>query len=250
MSLPNSVIDAMVAAGCSVEQLAAAVKAASGDMDARTARKREVDAARKRRQRANNSESHDMSRGQSVTPSDIADDPLSPKESSPTPPKEITPYPQNPSTPKGVSSPLVETDSIFDAWDEMAGRTGLAKVRVRSPARRAGVSRLIRQTSLSTVLEAIGMVGASPFCAGENDRGWRADFDFLLQAKSFGRILEGAYTARSPSARASPSNSKPTKSEVFATLRERLRDGQQSDGRSVGPDGNHGQLLSLPKRAG
>jgi hypothetical protein len=33
----------------------------------------------------------------------------------------------------------------------------------------------------------------SAFCRGENDRGWRADFDFLLQPKSFTKLLEGAY---------------------------------------------------------
>jgi hypothetical protein len=51
MTLPNTVIDAMIEAGCSAEQLAAAMKAANADAEARAQHKREVDAARKRRQR-------------------------------------------------------------------------------------------------------------------------------------------------------------------------------------------------------
>jgi hypothetical protein len=40
---------------------------------------------------------------------------------------------------------------------------------------------------------AMDALERSAFCRGENDRGWRADFDFLLQPKSFTKLLEGAY---------------------------------------------------------
>ena len=34
----------------------------------------------------------------------------------------------------------------------------------------------------------------SQFLTGDNDRGWKASFDFLLQEKSFLKLLEGAYS--------------------------------------------------------
>lgn len=49
MSLPNAVIDAMLAAGCSAEQLAAAMKAANADNEARKEAKRAGNAERQQR---------------------------------------------------------------------------------------------------------------------------------------------------------------------------------------------------------
>ena len=40
------------------------------------------------------------------------------------------------------------------------------------------------------------IIGRSPHCTGCNDRGWRADFDFLLQPASLIRTLEGRYEGR------------------------------------------------------
>ncbi|MNG39522.1 hypothetical protein D3C84_1276480 [compost metagenome] len=36
-------------------------------------------------------------------------------------------------------------------------------------------------------------LGRSPHCQGHNDRGWRADLDFLLQPSRYVRLIEGAY---------------------------------------------------------
>jgi hypothetical protein len=145
----------------------------------------------------------------------VEDDGLSsPEGSSPKPlsPKPLQSIP--PSAPKGASSPA-ETDLAFDAWDAMADRTGLAKVRVRSKARVTGLAGVIRQHGLPVLLEAIGRVEASAFCRGENERGWRADLDFLLQAKSFGRLLEGHFDNR---ARGSPKQPNPSLSDAFGVV--------------------------------
>jgi len=40
---------------------------------------------------------------------------------------------------------------------------------------------------------AMAAIYNSKFLCRENDRGWKADFDFLLQPKSFVKLLEGAY---------------------------------------------------------
>ena len=81
MSLSAEVIDALVAAGCTVEQLAAAVKADLAAEEQRALVKRAKDAARQRKSRANRSESRDVT----VTPCDERDpldkkDPQTPKK--------------------------------------------------------------------------------------------------------------------------------------------------------------------------
>lgn len=84
MSLTGDMLDAMLAANLTREQIVALVKAQIADSDARTARRREADAARKRRER----DRHAESRGHDVTERDRSDG--DEKEKSPTPPKEKT----------------------------------------------------------------------------------------------------------------------------------------------------------------
>jgi hypothetical protein len=174
--------------------------------DAQAERKRAADRERMRAKRSA------MSR-------DNCDNPVlsSPEVSPQTPfPKPLQSVP--PSPPKGGSSPT-EIDLAFDAWDEMAAVSGLAKARVRSDARRKRLGTVIRQHGLDTWREACRRVGASSFCRGESGSGtWRADLDFVLQAKSFGRILEGHYDDR-PNARGSPPQQKaPQMADVFAFI--------------------------------
>ena len=40
---------------------------------------------------------------------------------------------------------------------------------------------------------AIDKAKASPFLCGENDRGWKADFDFLCKSNHFTKLMEGGY---------------------------------------------------------
>lgn len=90
MSLART-IDAMLAAGCTAEQLAAVVRAHEQAESEKVAVKRAKDAERQRRSR--------MSRNVTVTPRDACDEVSPKKETSPTPPKEKT-------TPSVVSEPV------------------------------------------------------------------------------------------------------------------------------------------------
>lgn len=88
------VLDAMLHAGCSAEQIAAAVKAAIAADEGRRAEKRAADAARKRRSRSAVSV---VSADVTQCPRDIADTPR-PSETrvSPTPPSQTQPPPVRP----------------------------------------------------------------------------------------------------------------------------------------------------------
>jgi len=88
--------------------------------------------------------------------------------------------------------PTLLPEHVLEVWNDMAGRQGLPKAKMTPERRRKLVAR-IRQHSIDDFTEAISAVERSPFLRGENDRGWRADFDFLLQPSRFTKLIEGTY---------------------------------------------------------
>ena len=102
MSLSPAIIDAMLAAGCTAEQLAAVVKADMADRESQTAAKRQKDAERQRKHRERNAVSRDVT----VTECDRVTDPLSrpPNENNSNPPTH-TPEKQTPAR-KGHRLPV------------------------------------------------------------------------------------------------------------------------------------------------
>ena len=85
---------------------------------------------------------------------------------------------------------------IVEAWNAMATRAGLARIRLMNLGRSTSLRKRLGDVGVDGMLEAIERVEASAFCRGENDRGWKADFDFILQPKSLTRLLEGGYQHR------------------------------------------------------
>ena len=47
----------------------------------------------------------------------------------------------------------------------------------------------------------------SKFCVGENDRGWKADFDFFLKPGVIEKVMEGKYDSQPAAARRKPPES-------------------------------------------
>lgn len=127
MSLPSAVIDAMLAAGCSAEQLAAAVKAANEQDEVILAEKRAKAAAKKRRQRAGVPSCPGDIEGQRGTEGDK----VSPKkESSPTPPKEKT-TPSQSETNVSSKNPRQALETVLD--QQRAGDVIEMRQRIRKP---------------------------------------------------------------------------------------------------------------------
>lgn len=105
----------------------------------------------------------------------------------------ITPISSNEDIPPTEKPIRVKPEHLLEAWNAMAGRAGLSKAKSFDHTRRRKTLTLIKTRSTDDITEAIAAVERSPFCRGENDRGWRADFDFILQPKSFNRLIEGFY---------------------------------------------------------
>ncbi len=111
MSLSPAVLDAMLAAGCTAEQIVAVVKADLEAHESQMAEKRQKDAERQRKHRERNAESRDVT----VTECDSVTDPLSrpPNENNSNPPTH-TPG-DIPRARKGADFPMVDcTDP--DTW--------------------------------------------------------------------------------------------------------------------------------------
>lgn len=90
------------------------------------------------------------------------------------------------------TSPPLKPEHVVEAWNEMAGRTGNPKAKL-TPERRRKLLVRLRVCTIEEFTEAILAVERSSFLRGENDRGWRANFDFLLQPSSFTKLIEGSY---------------------------------------------------------
>lgn len=82
---------------------------------------------------------------------------------------------------------------VIGAWNEMALEHGLlTRAAKMTDARQAAARTRLEENSIAEIREAIGMVPKRPFLMGTNERGWKADIDFLLRPNSVSAILEGS----------------------------------------------------------
>lgn len=62
--------------------------------------------------------------------------------------------------------------------------------------RRSGTMARIREHGKPAFAEAVKKAAASDFLNGKNDRGWVADFDWIIKPNNFIKVLEGNYDNR------------------------------------------------------
>lgn len=85
--------------------------------------------------------------------------------------------------------------SHVDAYNEVAKKRGLPPCRKLSSARLAKLKARLRDGEWDVALQKLDQ---SVFCHGQNDRGWRADIDFLLGESTYIKLLEGKYDGKAP----------------------------------------------------
>lgn len=145
---------------------------------------------------------------------------------------------------KNHQSSSLRSDEValaVQAYSEMADRAGLPKPRIVNDARRRKIAATLKAYSLDLWREAVAAIEASDFCRGQNDRGWVADLDFLLQRKSFDGLIEGKYANRLP--RGSPQAQQAKGGKVFTAFGEFI-DGQA--GNRAGEQGNRNDAPGFP----
>lgn len=95
------------------------------------------------------------------------------------------------------TSPPAPHRKIADAWNALASSQNLPRVVNLSEKRRTLIRSRWRDPHWRTAWkEALAKVSACPFLLGENDRGWRANFDWFLRPDTVTKITEGAYDGR------------------------------------------------------
>lgn len=95
-------------------------------------------------------------------------------------------------SPKPTSN-LEAVRTAFNEWNNLAARLSLPMARQLDEPRRKAIRARLADGGLDAWRQALASVEASPHCRGSNDRNWRADLDFVCQAKSWRRLLEGSY---------------------------------------------------------
>ena len=102
---------------------------------------------------------------------------------------DITP----PISPPDACDGLFDQASAFHAYNQLAERCGLPMAQTFSKPRIAALSERLKECGgLDGWRNALAKVEASDFLCGRKTD-WRCDLDFLLQKKSFTRLMEGFY---------------------------------------------------------
>lgn len=82
---------------------------------------------------------------------------------------------------------------VVEKWNAMSRLAGLPEVSKITDQRRAAILSRLKDYSTQDIEVVFAKVSKSPFLTGENERGWRADFDFVMGKSKFTKILEGSY---------------------------------------------------------
>lgn len=72
----------------------------------------------------------------------------------------------------------------------------LPTVRSISDTRKKAIRKLIKKYSWDDIIQVFDSAQGSDFLKGKNDRGWKADLDFILREDKFISILEGKYNTK------------------------------------------------------
>lgn len=108
-------------------------------------------------------------------------------------PEETIKPPEAPKKQEEKSCAKKESE-IVDYFHEKCKR--LPRVQVISDSRKKSIKSRLNDHGEEKVLDVINLVGQSNFLAGENQKNWTADFDWIFKPTNFIKIMEGNYKNR------------------------------------------------------
>lgn len=95
------------------------------------------------------------------------------------------------------ASDVAEITQAISDWNELAAECGLAACQKITDNRRTRIrARLKDVGGLAGWQAALSKIRESPFLRGVSDRGWKADFDWLLSESNFVKVMEGKYDGK------------------------------------------------------
>ena len=90
--------------------------------------------------------------------------------------------------------PTDTAQKIIDSFNEIC--TTLPKVKKLTDARKKVVTARLKEYSEDDILSVFRIAQQSDFLTGRNDKGWQADFDWLMKPSNIVKVLEGNYNNR------------------------------------------------------
>jgi hypothetical protein len=89
----------------------------------------------------------------------------------------------------------IDFDLVMDAYNDAADNR-LPKIQKMTTARKNAVKKLLKELDQPTFQQLANYFydfvdHAKPFYFGENDRGWRADFDYIIKPSTYLKVVEG-----------------------------------------------------------
>lgn len=93
-----------------------------------------------------------------------------------------------------VGEPQVPASKIIDLYNELC--KNLQPVKILTEKRRKAINARIREHGFEKVSLMLQNASKSSFLAGQNNRGWTADLDWLFKPENFAKTLEGKYDDR------------------------------------------------------
>ena len=94
--------------------------------------------------------------------------------------------------------------------------------------RKAAVKARVSEHGKESIRQMIRMVLQSPFLFGNNDRNWRADFDWLFRPTNYIKVLEGKYISNGQTNNSTKAERAAGVSQL-ADLAERILAGDESE---------------------
>ena len=100
--------------------------------------------------------------------------------------------PEIENSPNGNFSPA----DAMAVYNDIAAQLKLPIARRLTPGRTRALKARLAEHGEAGWTAACAALRTSPLCQGHNDRGWRADLDFVAQSKSCQRLIEGTYAGK------------------------------------------------------
>lgn len=94
---------------------------------------------------------------------------------------------------RAIARPLLPP--LVEVWNQVSSQS-LSKVRSMNPTSsryRSAIARWREKPDREFWVQVIQRLNASSFCCGKNDRGWKADIEFICRPDAAEKILEGKY---------------------------------------------------------
>lgn len=85
---------------------------------------------------------------------------------------------------------------LLSLWNDHCSERLTRALTFGAKRQRAWRVRWLEKPDLYYWVGVVERLSNSPFCCGQNDRGWRADIEFLLKADTHVKVMEGKYDSR------------------------------------------------------